>query len=62
MSSTIFDQGFSLETFSKASDLQKRLVFTILALFIYRIGTYVPLPGLDPSIIADLASMHLGGS
>ncbi|MBE6447014.1 MAG: preprotein translocase subunit SecY [Alphaproteobacteria bacterium] len=60
--STIFDQGFSLETFSKASDLQKRLVFTILALFIYRIGTYVPLPGLDPSIIADLASMHLSGS
>lgn len=62
MSGAIFNQGFSLETFSKASDLQKRLLFTILALFVYRIGTYIPLPGLDPTVIADLANRHLGGS
>lgn len=57
----IFDQSLSLDTFAKASDLQKRLVFTILALFVYRIGTYVPLPGLDPVIISDLAHRHIQG-
>ncbi len=57
----IFDQGLSLDTFSKASDLQKRLLFTIMALFVYRIGTYIPLPGLDPAIIADLANRHISG-
>ena len=56
------EQGLSLDAFSKASDLQKRLLFTFMALFVYRIGTYVPLPGLDPAIIADLASKHLSGS
>ena len=55
------DQGISFDAFSKASDLQKRLLFTFLALFIYRIGTYVPLPGLDPAIIAELANKYLSG-
>jgi len=58
----IFDQGLSLDTFSKASDLQKRLLFTIMALFVYRIGTYIPLPGLDPTAIADLANRYVHGS
>jgi len=55
-----FDQGFSFDTLAKATDLQKRLLFTVLALFIYRIGTYIPLPGLNPAAIADLANRHLG--
>lgn len=58
----IFDQGLSLETFSKASDLQKRLLFTIMALFVYRIGTYIPLPGLDPVVIVELTSRYMQGS
>ena len=58
----IFDQGLSLDTFSKASDLQKRLLFTIMALFVYRIGTYIPLPGLDPVAIADLANRYVHGN
>ena len=57
----MFDQSLSLDTFAKASDLQKRLIFTILALFVYRIGTYVPLPGLDPAIISELAHRHIQG-
>ncbi|MDR1362248.1 MAG: preprotein translocase subunit SecY [Holosporaceae bacterium] len=60
-SESLFNRGFSLETFSKATDLKKRLIFTVLALFVYRIGTYVPLPGLDPAIIEDLAKRHLSG-
>jgi preprotein translocase subunit SecY len=58
---SFFDQGISSEVFSKASDLRKRLVFTLVALFIYRIGTYVPLPGLDHAVIEELANKHLSG-
>ena len=50
---SFFSQKISSETFSKASDLKDRIIFTLLALFVYRIGTYVPLPGLDPAIIED---------
>ncbi|MDR2765887.1 MAG: preprotein translocase subunit SecY [Holosporaceae bacterium] len=59
MADGVFGQGLSLETFLKASDLKKRLFFTLLALFIYRIGTYVPLPGLDPVVIEELAKRHM---
>ncbi|MDR1561276.1 MAG: preprotein translocase subunit SecY [Holosporaceae bacterium] len=61
MVSTVFEQGFSLESLSKASGLKKRFLFTFLALFVYRIGTYVPLPGLDPAIIEELANRHIVG-
>lgn len=57
----MFGQNLSVDTFSKATDLQKRLLFAIVALFVYRIGTYIPLPGLDPTIIADLAKRHIQG-
>ncbi|TAN58973.1 MAG: preprotein translocase subunit SecY [Rhodospirillales bacterium] len=40
--------------FSKATDLKKRLWFALGALIVYRIGTYIPLPGVDPRILADL--------
>lgn len=59
MSSGFVEQGFSFDSITKASDLKNRLIFTILALFVYRIGTYIPLPGLDPAIIEELASRHL---
>ena len=59
---SLFQQGFSSDAFSKASDLKKRIIFTLIALFVYRIGTYVPLPGLDPVIIEELAKRHLSGS
>ncbi|MDR2724263.1 MAG: preprotein translocase subunit SecY [Holosporaceae bacterium] len=62
MTSPVFAQNLSFETFSKASDLKKRLLFAIFSLFIYRIGTYIPLPGLDPAAIAELAARHLKDS
>ena len=34
--------------FSKANDLRNRILFTIFILSVYRLGTYVPLPGIDP--------------
>jgi len=44
------DAGF----FSKGNDLRNRILFTILILSIYRLGTYVPLPGIDPESLKTL--------
>ena len=38
--------------FARAKELQKRILFTLLVLVVYRIGTYVPLPGVDPAQFA----------
>ena len=35
--------------FAKAEELKKRIWFTLGALLVYRLGTYIPLPGIDPS-------------
>jgi preprotein translocase subunit SecY len=34
--------------FGKAEELKKRILFTLAALVVYRLGTYIPLPGIDP--------------
>jgi preprotein translocase subunit SecY len=40
--------------FSKADDLKKRIFYTLLILIIYRFGTYVPLPGIDPASLKEI--------
>ena len=37
-----------------ASDLKNRIIFTVLILCVYRFGTYVPLPGIDPEALQSL--------
>ena len=37
-----------------ASDLKNRIIFTVLILCVYRFGTYVPLPGIDPESLQSL--------
>ena len=39
--------NLNVEAFSKATELHKRLIFTMVALIIYRVGCYVPIPGID---------------
>lgn len=39
--------NMNLGVFSKAKELQKRLLFTLMILVVYRIGTYVPIPGMN---------------
>lgn len=41
-------RNINFGTFSKAKDLQKRIFFTLAILLIYRLGTFIPVPGLDP--------------
>ncbi len=47
--------------FSKASDLKKRLVFALIALIVFRLGTYIPLPGINPAVIKDFFATNSGG-
>ncbi|OWK31632.1 preprotein translocase subunit SecY [Sphingomonas dokdonensis] len=54
-------QNMSLAKFAKATDLKKRLWFTIGALIVFRLLSYVPLPGIDPTGLAALAQQTKGG-
>ncbi len=47
--------------FSKATELKKRIWFTLAALIVYRLGTYIPLPGIDPTILSDVFKQQGGG-
>ncbi len=47
--------------FNKATELKKRLWFTLGALIVYRLGTYIPLPGIDPVILEDIFRQQAGG-
>lgn len=45
----------------KFGDLKRRLVFLLLALLVYRIGAHIPVPGIDPSQLAELFKQNQGG-
>ena len=47
--------------FAKATELQKRIWFTIIALIVYRIGTFIPIPGVDPAAFAQAFQQQAGG-
>ena len=46
---------------SKATELKKRIWFTLGALIIYRLGTYIPAPGIDPVIMQQIFEQQSGG-
>ena len=59
--------------FSKADELKKRIWFTLGALIVYRLGTYIPIPGIDPGAfeasfvgqkqgVLDMFNMFSGGA
>lgn len=53
--------GLGWDTFSKATDLQKRLLFTLGAMIVYRLGTFIPLPGINSVALADIFARQSGG-
>ena len=53
--------GMGLEAFSKATDLKQRLLFTLGALVVYRLGTYIPVPGIDPQALSEIFTRNAGG-
>ncbi|HMK89410.1 MAG TPA: preprotein translocase subunit SecY [Methylocystis sp.] len=63
----------NLSAFGKAEELKQRILFTLAALVVYRLGTYIPLPGIDPEAFArsffgqakgvlELFNMFAGGA
>jgi hypothetical protein len=53
--------NLNFSTFAKAEDLKKRIWFTLGALLVYRLGTYIPLPGINPEAFARPSSSQSGG-
>ncbi|MFN3608219.1 MAG: preprotein translocase subunit SecY [Hyphomonas sp.] len=54
-------RNLNFATFGKAKDLQARILFTLGILVLYRLGTFIPIPGLDPSQYADLFAAQSSG-
>ncbi|MBN8927208.1 MAG: preprotein translocase subunit SecY [Rhodospirillales bacterium] len=53
--------NLNLGVFSKATELKKRIWFTLGALIVFRIGTYIPVPGVDASVMGEMLRQHGGG-
>ncbi len=51
----------NFSTFKKAEDLKKRIWFTLAVLVVYRLGAYIPLPGINPLIIQEFVRSNAGG-
>jgi preprotein translocase subunit SecY len=53
--------NLNLGVLSKATELKKRIWFTLGALIVFRIGTYIPVPGVDASVMGEMLQQHGGG-
>jgi preprotein translocase subunit SecY len=53
--------NLNFSAFAKAPELKKRIWFTLGALVVYRLGTYIPLPGIDPTIWQDIFARQAEG-
>ena len=53
--------NMNIGAFQKATDLHKRLLFTVLALIVYRLGAYIPIPGIDAQAFAQAFNSHQAG-
>lgn len=53
--------NLNLGAFAKAEDLKKRIWFTLGALLIYRLGTFIPLPGINPVAFAQTFHANASG-
>jgi preprotein translocase subunit SecY len=53
--------NINFSAFAKAEELKKRIWYTLGALIIYRLGTYIPLPGIDPTAVAELFRQNQSG-
>ncbi|MFI0849189.1 preprotein translocase subunit SecY [Mesorhizobium sp. IMUNJ 23232] len=53
--------NLNFAAFAKAEDLKKRIWFTLGALLVYRLGTYIPLPGISPEAFAQAFSQQSRG-
>lgn len=53
--------NLNMGAFAKATELKKRIWFTLGALIIYRLGTFIPVPGIDASVLGQIVGENQGG-
>ncbi len=53
--------NLNLGAFGKATDLRKRIWFTLGTLIVFRLGTYIPVPGVNAAVMAHLMTQNGGG-
>jgi preprotein translocase subunit SecY len=53
--------NLNFSALAKAEELKKRIWFTLGALLVYRLGTYIPLPGIDPNAWDQIFQSQQGG-
>src|ERR687893_1200424 len=53
--------NLNLGVLAKATELKRRIWFTLGALIVVRIGTYVPVPGVDAAVMGEILAQHGGG-
>jgi len=53
--------NLNLGVLAKATELKKRIWFTLGALIVYRLGTYIPVPCVDAGVMGELLAQHGGG-
>ncbi|MCL4163946.1 UNVERIFIED_CONTAM: hypothetical protein GTU68_001381, partial [Idotea baltica] len=53
--------GFGFNSLGKSAELKSKILFVILILIAYRIGTYIPLPGINAIALQELANSQAGG-
>jgi preprotein translocase subunit SecY len=56
-----YASSINFGAFAKATELKKRIWFTLGALIVYRLGTYIPIPGIDPAVLEQIFSQNAGG-
>ena len=53
--------NINLGVFSKATELKRRIWYTLGMLIVYRMGTFITLPGIDPAVMADIIKTQSRG-
>ena len=54
-------KNFDLNALKSSDDLKNKLIFTFFALIIYRFGSFVPLPSINPLVLAEYAKANVNG-
>ena len=54
-------QNMNFSVLGRATELKSRLLFVLGALIVYRLGTYIPIPGIDPQALEAIFAQHQGG-
>ncbi len=56
-----FASSLSFESVKAAKDLHKRIGFTLLMLVVFRVGTYIPIPGVNPEVLSEFIRANSAG-